>query len=202
MSRPYRIVVKKVVEQEITADDRSTARLKLDPILPEERLSEVLADALRRHGWRETADGVFEKERGEGESMTCDVESREVTTTIRIETTIRQELHKEIRGDTWNWRQMREMTADELDEVRRREEEKLAEQLAREPAAAGKETLRAEAGERLRAGEAERRQEINRLVLEVMSEALKEKAGELGNVERIDERWDGDEYELTISVAE
>ncbi len=86
--------------------------------------------------------------------------------------------------------------------MRRREEEKLAEQLAREPAAAGKETLRAEAGERLRAGEAERRQEINRLVLEVMSEALKEKAGELGNVERIDERWDGDEYELTISVAE
>ncbi|NUQ00426.1 MAG: hypothetical protein HUU35_11295 [Armatimonadetes bacterium] len=202
MSRPYRIVVQKVVEQDIRADDRSTLRLKLDPVLPEERLTEVLEQSLARHGWRRTADGVYEKERGEGESMTCDIEAREVTTVIEIEETVRHEVRKELRGDTWNWRQMREMTDEELEEVRRIEEARLEAEVSAEEHQRAASALRETVRERLESGADERRREVNRIVLEVMSEALKERAGELGNVQHIDEKWDGEDYELTISVAE
>ena len=202
MSRPYRILVQKVVEQEVTAGDRSTLRLKLDPVLPPERLAEVLGEVLQRNGWERTADGAYEKDRGDGENLTCDVATGEVTAVIELETQVRQTVHKEIRGDTWNWRQMREMTDQELDDVRQREEEKLTAEVTAHQRDEAESALREEVRRRLDEGADERRREVNRVVLEVMGEALKEKAAELGQVQRVDEHWDGEAYELTIAVKD
>lgn len=97
---------------------------------------------------------------------------------------------------------MREMTDAELEQVRRREEENLEATVSESQKERATEALTGEVRERLERDEPARRKEINRLVLEVMSEALKRKAAELGNVERVDEKWDGEDYEMTISISE
>ncbi|MCC7490787.1 MAG: hypothetical protein IT204_00480 [Fimbriimonadaceae bacterium] len=202
MSRPYRIVVKQVLEQEVTAADRTTSRLKLDPVLPEERLDEVLVAVLRRRGWQEVEPGVYEQPSDDATQTVCDVAAREVTTTLELRQTVRDEAQRELRGDTWNWRQMRELTEQEMAELRAAEEARLAAELATDRVSAAERGLRQAASERLAAGATQRRAELNRIVLEVVGEALKEKAAELGQVDRIDERWDGEAYELTIAVSE
>lgn len=202
MSRPYRIVIQKVIEHEVSAADRSTLRLALDDLVPGPRLAELLREALERNGWTEVEPGVFEKERGDGETMSCDVSEREVTTVIELERTVSETLRRELRGDTWNWVAGREMTAAELEEVQRRAADALVASGTDERQNEAAEELRREATARLEAGDAERRREVNRLVLEVTAAALKEKARELGSVEQVDEAWHGDEYELTIAVRE
>ncbi|MBI2301476.1 MAG: hypothetical protein HYU66_21430 [Armatimonadetes bacterium] len=202
MSRPYRIVVQKVVESEVTAEDRSTLRLQVDPVLGEGETDALLEGVLARRGWERAGDGVWRKERGEGETMTLDVAKREVTTTLELRRKVEQQVRRELRGDTWNWRQMREMTAQELAEVRRQEEERLTAEVSGRQVARAEEELQSEVGRRLAEGAPERRQEVNRIVVETVAEALRQKARELGNVDRVDEAWDGDEYELTISIRE
>jgi hypothetical protein len=202
MSRPYRIVVQRVVEREVNAEDRTVLRLKLDPILPEERLDEVLGAVLEKNGWERTADGTYQQSRGDGETLTCDVKAREVSCEIAVETTVREVVRKELRGDTWNWRQMREMTDEELAELEQAEAERLESCISETDLAKRAEEIREEVSQRLAEGDAERRETINKLVIEVTAEALKEKASELGTVKSLDERWDGQDYELTIQISE
>lgn len=202
MSRPYRVVVQRVVEREVNAEDRTVLRLKLDPILPEERLDEVLGEVLERNGWTRGDDGRYRQERGDGETLTCDVEQREVACEIAIEATVREVVRRELRGDTWNWRQMREMTDEELADLQRAEAEKLESCVSEAELEKRANQIRDEVTRRLQEGEAERREMVNKLVIEVTAEALKEKAAELGTVKSLDERWDGQDYELTIQISE
>jgi len=204
MSRPYRILVKKTVREEVRAGDRSTLRLNLDDILPQERMKEVLGQVLERNGWREIAEGIYEKRRENGERMTCDLEEYEVVTTIELEDRLEEEVSQELRGDRWNWRLRRELTDAELEELRRQAEAELERQaITEEQREQARKNLRYEALRRLEESEPERRREINKLVLEVYSEALKEKARQLGNVQGVEEGWKNEEeYELVISLSE
>ncbi len=202
MSRPYRIVVQRVVEREVNAEDRTVLRLKLDPILPEERLDEVLGEVLSRDGWEPTGDGCYRQERGDGETLTCDVKAREVSCEIAVETTIREVVRRELKGDTWNWRQMREMTDEELADLQRAEAERLESCISETELERRATEIRDEVARRLAAGDEARREMVNKLVIEVTGAALKEKATELGTVKSLDERWDGQDYELTIRISE
>jgi len=202
MSRPYRIVVKKVIEEELAAADRATLRLSLDPVLPAERLDALLAAALERHGWEQTAPGVWRKAAGDEVELACDVAAREVTATVHLRETLREERRRELKGDTWNWREQREMTDHELEALRRDAEERLSTGIADHKRRQAERDLRQRAADLLAASADERRRAVNRLVLEVLSDALKEKAQELGQVERIDEAWHGEDFELTIAIAE
>lgn len=202
MSRPYRIVVQKLVESEVRAGDRSTLRLKIDQILSEEDTDRLLSGALERNGWTKAGDGVYKKRVGEDELMTLDVGQRELTTEIEAGTTVTQQRRRELRGDTWNWKQMREMTRDEMTALREKAESELGDEVTEEARQEAYDQLKADLARRLDEGEPERRKEVNRLVIETVSEALKEKARELGNVQRVDESWHGDDYELTITVSE
>lgn len=202
MSRPYRIVVRKVIEHEVSAGDTSTLRLDLDAAAPGADVERILAEVLERNGWREVSPGVYEKERGDGEAMSCDLAERRVTTTIQLDRKVSEEVRRELRGDTWNFAEGREMTAAELAEVRRRATEQLEGRLSAEQKQRAGDALQREATQRLTEGEADRRREINRVILEVMAESLKEKAASLGNVEQMDEEWRGADYELTIQVRE
>lgn len=202
MSRPYRILVQKVVEQKVTAADESVVQLQLDPILPEERLSELLADALTRRGWQPRGDNQYETVGPAGEELVCDLPAREVRARLAAETQVQQQVTRELHGDTWNWRQMREMTAAELDEIRAREEAQLVAEVTQTQRDRAETGLRRQVRERLEAGEDERRRALNGVVIEVVAQALKERAAELGHVENVSEHWDGDEYELTISLSE
>lgn len=202
MSRPYRIVVQKALQSEVTVGDRSTLRITLDPILPEEQLEELLARVLERDGWEPAGADRWRKQTGEGEVTTVDIAAREVITEVEARRQVTEQVRRELRGDTWNWRQMREMTAQELDERRRQAAEELGGEVSEERRRQVEQELAAEVRRQLESGAAERRRLANRIVIEVMSEALKERARELGTVRHIDERWDGEEYELTIAISE
>lgn len=199
MSRPYRILVRRVVEKEVVAEDTSTLRLDLDEAVSEEQL----ARALEREGWTEREPGVWEKERADGETMSCDLAEREVTTTITVGTTLREERERELRGDTWNWRDMREMTAEEMAALRAAEEAKLSGDVSDYRVRQTERKLRAGAAEQLEAGSEDRRREVNRVVIEALAESLKERAATLGQVVSSDNgQWQGDEFELTITIRE
>jgi len=202
MSKPYRIVVTKVVEQEVRSEDRSTLKLDLDELLGADRTTELLARVLERRGWTELEPGRFERPGAVDESTVCDVASREVTTTVVAERTLSERRQREIRGDTWDWKAMREKTPEEMAEVRRREEEKLDAAISEQRVRQTEDELRQAAAQRLADGADERRREVNRLVLEVTGEALKEHAQKLGSVGATQEAWHGEDYELTISISE
>ena len=207
MSRPYRILVRKVVHEEVRAGDRSTIRLNLDRLLPPEEMKALLEEVLARHGWEHTEDG-WKQERASGETMTLDPETLEVVTTLEREDVIEQDLEREARGDTWNWRRRREMTEDELrqdqERLRRQVEQQLEREVKLDELKAGRQReLQQEIAGQLEAGEPERREALNRIILEVYSEAIKQKARTLGDIEEMREEWHGDEeYELVISIAE
>jgi len=207
MSRPYRIIVRKTVREEVGVDDRATLALNLERILPEDRMKEVLGEILERHGWTRR-NGTYEKRGEGGETTVCDLDTLEVVTTVEARGTIEEKVERTVRGDTWNWRAGREKTQAELDaEIAatraRVEAEMEAGAIPAERKAQAERDLRREAMRRLEAGEEERRQELNRIVLEVYAEALKEKARELGEIEQIHEAWrNEEEYELVIRMAE
>jgi len=199
MSRPYRILVRRVVEKEVVAEDSSTLKLDLDDNVSEEQLARALA----REGWTEREPGVWEKERADGETMSCDLGEREVTTTITVGTTLSEERERELRGDTWNWREMREMTAEEMAALRAAEEAKLSGDISDYRVRQTERKLRAGAAEQLESGSEERRREVNRVVIEALAESLKDRAATLGQVVASDEgKWQGDEFELTITIRE
>ncbi len=199
MSRPYRILVRRTVEKEVVAEDKSTLKLDLDETVTEEQL----ARALEREGWTQTEPGVWEKERADGETMSCDLAEREVTTTITVGTTLREERERELRGDTWNWREMREMTPEEMAALRAGEEAKLSGDISDHRVRQTERKLRADAAGQLETGADERRREVNRVVIEALAESLKDRAATLGQVVSSDGgQWQGDEFELTITIRE
>lgn len=202
MSRPYRIVVQKVIEEELRAADQSVLHLRLDPVLPEEQLDRVLAQVLTRRGWTETEPGVYTQQREDGQTLTCDLTQRTVTTTVELERTLRETRRRKLEGDTWNWREQREMTDEEFAQLQRDAETALGDSVTDSRRRRAEQELQGAAAAALAQTEDERRREVNALVIEVLADALKEKAAELGTVERIDESWQGADYELTISIAE
>ncbi len=199
MSRPYRIVVQRTVEQEVSAEDRSVLRLNLDEQVTEEQL----AAALARQGWVEAEPGVWTKERAEGETMSCELAAREVVTVVSGVRTLAERRERELRGDTWNWKQMREMTAEELEALRAAEEEKLGEPLSESRVRGAERELAAQVSAQLQAGADERRREVGRVVVEALAESLRARAASLGTVTSTSEgQWQGDDFELTLTISE
>jgi len=207
MSRPYRILVRKAIREEVRVGDRSTIKLNLDDILPPEEMKAILEEVLARHGWERTEEG-WKKDRGQGEVMTLDLDTLEVVTTVEREEVIERVVEREARGDTWNWRRMREMTEEELrqdqERLRRQVEKQLEQELNLEQLKSRRQQeLQEEILRHLEETEPERREELNRIVLEVYAEALKQKARSLGEIEEMREEWrSNEEYELVISIAE
>lgn len=202
MSRPYRILVQKVIEEELRAADRSVLYLRLDPVLPEADLERILTAVLARRGWVEVEPGVFEQPREDGQSVTLDLTERTVTTEVALARTLRETRRRKLEGDTWNWHEQREMTDEEFAQMQQSATDALGDSVTESRRRRAEEALRTQAAAALAETADERRREVNQLVLEVLAEALKEKAAELGHVERVDEQWQGEDYELTISIAE
>lgn len=202
MSYPYRVVVTRSIETIVGASDRATHRLNLTPILPAERMREILEEVLEKKGWHQRDDGAWEKAGPAGERMVCDPAAMEVTAAIEAAEQIKKERTVHATGDAWS--------RAEIDAAREKLREAVEEQLEKELKITGAEQrarerdLQAELAERLAAGEADRRRELNEIVMEVYAESLKEKARSLGQITEIHESRDesGSAYELTIRIAE
>lgn len=198
MSYPYRVVVTKGVEENISASDRSEKTLEVPPILDQEAARGLLEQALERRGWVKREDGKLAKTE-DGLEQVFDIETGKVVTTVEDEDTIKKELTLEGHGDSWS----RPTAADE-EALRRKVEAEVDKRLeiSESEREARQEALEERLAKKLSETDAARTEELNEVLLEVYAESLKEKAKGLGNVtevreERVEETG---EYELVIRV--
>jgi uncharacterized protein YqfB (UPF0267 family) len=125
-----------------------------------------------------------------------------VTTRLETEEVISKEKTVTARGDALR----RSDVSQAKEALRRRVEEQLEKDLriTDQEVAAKEAALQADLAERLAATEEARLRELNRVIKDVYAESLKEKAKTLGTVTHVHEetRRDGQEYQLTIRIAE
>ena len=204
MSYPYRVVVSKAVEEVVDAHDRIVTKVALTPILPEEAMRDVVRGVLKARGWTEV-EGEPDKLRKtgpEGEDQVYDLETHTVTTELEVKDTIKKEKTVEVLGDAYR----KDDVEAEKERLKAKASADLEKRLAvtDEERAARRQKLEKEIAAKLDKGEDSRKRELNEALLDVYKEALKKKAGSLGNVTSVkEERRDGGrEYELTIKVAE
>jgi uncharacterized protein YqfB (UPF0267 family) len=201
MSHPYRVVVSRTVERAVQARDYVTNRINLLRLLPLEIMRGFLEKALREHGWQRE-NGTYRKVGEQGEEMVFDLEEMTVTTRLETEEVISKEKTVTARGDALR----RSDVSQAKEALRRRVEEQLEKDLriTDQEVAAKEAALQADLAERLAATEEARLRELNRVIKDVYAESLKEKAKTLGTVTHVHEetRRDGQEYQLTIRIAE
>ena len=194
MSQMYQIRLASSVTRTVHIGDSVSYPLKLTGILPEEDLLDLLRQALRRRGF-EADEGNPQQLIGRGdagERIVVDLDAMTVTAGLDEEAEISTEVTALGDGDT-----RREALADArqvLAEQRRQAET----ELKREGRKAQKDLTR-----RLADSEEQRQRQLHEVLQEVYAEALKRKAGQLGDVMEVREGTSPDgQYELVIKVAQ
>lgn len=184
MSRAYRISVSESVRRVVHVSDGVCTELDLLPILGPERTRELLAEELARRGFRLEGDRAI---RDEGEGVTLEVELD--TRVVRVSIGGERELAATETRETWA----------DTDDARAAENAKarlradLESRLTRDA-----EEARTQLTEKLERKLGDLREELDRVVVRVTQEALKERAAQIGEVREISE--DPETGAMTIRV--
>lgn len=201
MSYPYRVTVSASCQEDVSTGDKVITKVAFDKIVPEVQMDEILCDVLKGKGWTETEPGKFSKRGEHGESMVFDTATKTVTTSASEQETIKRDKTVELMGDS----NSRDVEGDKkrLREKGQRDlEAKL--KITDEEKQQKKAELEKKVAKRLAAGEADRKREIDEIAEMVYGRALQKKAGTMGTIQSVVENRsdDGDQYEMTIKIAE
>ncbi|MBL8912323.1 MAG: hypothetical protein JNM17_16650 [Archangium sp.] len=184
MSRAYRISIKESLSRHVQVDDGVCSQLELLPILPKERMRELLGAELTEKGFVREGDTASRKE-GDGITTEVDLNTGEVNVTV--------EGHTDVNLTT-------ERTA-VVDNTLMGEREKnlrdAAKQSLEREAKAEEEALRKKITEKLEDKLRGLKDELDSVVNRVTGTALKQRAAELGQVEEVHEEPNGS---MTIKV--
>jgi|CXWL01.1.fsa_nt_gi hypothetical protein len=186
MSRAYRVSVSESLSKEVHVEDGLCSRLELLPILPKERLGELLAAELEKEGFIRKGNTVVRREKNAIE-VTVDLATGELKVTAEGHADLALKTKRE--GIVANPGAV-EGAEDAL-------RQKAKESLERE-AQAEEETLRQKVTAQLEERLKGLRGELEGVTNRVTAAALKEKAAEMGTVEEISE--DKKTGALTIKV--
>lgn len=183
MSRAYRISISESLRRHVQIEDGVRSSLEVLPVLPKERMVELLAEELARRGFhREEGRAVREQD---GIRVAIALDSGEVTATAARSEAIELEASRTAVTTT-------EQRAAVESAVRQRVQAEL------ERAAQGRaEAIQKEVTRKLESALRELGPELDAVVNRVTAEALKAKARELGTIEEISEDESGS---LTIKV--
>ncbi len=187
MSRAYRIRVKESVAKDLAASDEVCSDLEILEILPGDQMAELLKKELAARGFEEQ-DGKMVRTK-DGVTVSVDPLAGEVT--VKAERQEKVELEAEREG--WGYddvgprqshvrKQLSEQAKADLDRRAERQQER----------------LQGEATEDLERALGEVRKELNEAVNSVTREALKTKAGQMGQIKEMTE--DPEAGSLTIKV--
>jgi hypothetical protein len=181
----YRIVVSDSVTKIVHVGDAVASDLEILPILAPERMREILAAELEKQGFSRKGDAAAREEQG-GVIVSVDLASGRVSARVATEEEVvmagERATVAEKPEDEGAAQQAKEKLRAQLEgKVERREAE-----------------LQAEATRRLEARLRDLREEMDAVVTRVTIAALKERAGQLGEIEEIHE--DAATGELTIRV--
>ena len=192
MSRAYRVSVSGSIDKIVHVDDGACGSIELLPILPKERMSELLAAELGARGF--TREGSIAKRAGDGVVIEVDLDAG--TVTARAEAAV----HVEIEGTRAGPRRTRDSEGNRP-EHRAREREALQQELDAELVAReAKEIERArrETTDRLERALRDVKRELDQATNRATARALEEKARSMGEIEEIVE--DAATGALTIKV--
>ena len=188
MSRAYRIRVRETNRQVLKASDHVSTKLELLDILPPARTAELLGAELRRRGFEPNGKTFVRREAG----VTIEVDPATAEVTVRAASEERAELSGT--SETWGDRDApqadRKKATEALREELRKDLQKQAE--------AKRQALQQQVTERLEGRLADLRRELDQVVNRVTADALKERAGQLGQIKELTE--DPQSGSLTIVV--
>jgi hypothetical protein len=175
MSRAYRIEVSEGVQRIVHVEDGVQGSIDVLPILPAERMSELLANELERRGFARTEqDGQTVLVRVGNDNVTVEVNAQTGTVTVSIAEDVTLDLSARAEATSENPESARQ-------EAARRLQQALDQQAVPLQGAA-----RQAATARLESELSELRPELDAIVNAVTGEALVEKARELGEIESIE----------------
>lgn len=86
MSLSYRVSLQ--VCEVVSADDKTTHKLDLQSILPEDEMKGLLRDSLTARGFEEQEDGTLKRVEEGGEVITVNLEDLTMTTELASEDTV------------------------------------------------------------------------------------------------------------------
>lgn len=186
MSRAYRIQISESLERVVHVDDGVATKIELLPVLPKERMRALLAEELAAAGLT-VEDGVARRTTpSEDGTVTVEVEIETGTVTVRIQHETDVEVNAEVTRTVGEERRAAEEQRLRVD-VGKTLERKIEE---------ATEEMRKRATARLEGELKDARRELDRVVHRVTAAALKERAGQLGEIEELSE----DDESLTIKV--
>lgn len=190
MSQCYRVQLQASISRTVEAEDSVSYPLELTALLPEPEMRDLLASALAQQGW--TADGrIFRRTGPSGEALELDLDTMTLTARLARQSEVVTDVEAVGRAESQTHAEQ---------EARRLLQER-GEAAGQGIAEAGKRTLQREVSAALAAGEDARRAELHGVLQQVYAEALKRKAGQLGNVMEVQEGTDAEgNYELSIRV--
>ncbi len=192
MSRAYRIRISETVERVVHVEDGVATTLELLPILPKERMSELLASALVGVGMIVEA----------GVAKRVDLSAQgEVTVAVELATgivTVTVAKAEDVQVEGVAQRVLPERASVAHDAKIRDDLKRAAVALAEGEVARVTEDVRRAATEHLEGRLRDVRAELDRIVHGVTAAALKERASQIGEIEEIEE--DAEAGTLTIKV--
>jgi hypothetical protein len=185
MSLSYR--VKLQVSEVVSADDKTVHQLDLRPVLDPEDMKALLRQSLQGRGFEQEGEDKLVRKEKTGETITVDLESLQLTAELEAES--------QVRGEVEGWGD-----AETRDNAKRSASSRAQEQ-AENMVEQGRKDTQRKVTRQLAEGEAGRLEEMNKVLQDVYSEALKQKARKMGEVvEQHEGTNDRGEYELVIKV--
>ena len=186
MSRCYRISVSESLRRHIDVDDGVQTQLELLDILPAEQMRELLAQQLTGLGYTLQDDRTATRTLDSGVVVTVDLDEG----TVHIGLSAQSDLNLQLERSTGVMEETAERTERRLREQTRSDLEREADAAAQ--------SLRIEVTRRIEEALDEIRSELDGAVNRATAEALKIKAGQLGEIQEISE--DPETGAITIRV--
>jgi len=187
MSRAYRIAVKESIKRVVRARDHVSTQLEILGILPQEQMAELLAQELQKRGFKQKGKQLVRQEKGV--TVAVDAETGTVTVQSELEQDVQIEGERVGRSYDDSGPGAKKVRADLSKELRDDLEKQVQERA---------EKLQNEATDKLEAELGDLRGELNQVVNKVTAEALKQKAGQMGQIKEMTE--DPQSGALTIVV--
>lgn len=184
MSRAYRISIKESLSRHVQVEDGVSSNLELLPILPKDRLRELLAAELVGKGFERVGHLATRRE-PDGTSTQIDLETGELNVTV--------EGHAHLELQTERTAVVDNAVVPEREKALRNAAKASLEREVR----AEEEALRRKVTSQLEGTLRDLKGELDQVVNRVTATALKQRAAELGQVEEVHEEPNGS---LTIKV--
>jgi len=186
MSRSYRIKVSETVRKHIRVGDAVHTKLQLLNVLPAARMAQLLAAELAKEGFEEQDDGSWLRVEEDGTRVVIDTETATVRVSAEAEVDFEKDLTLEGRVE---------------EEVMERGKQRLAKQAKKQLEAEAdkvQEALQGELTDRLSKRLRDLHAELDKVSNRTMVAALKERAGQMGEIKEVSE--DPESGALTIRV--